>query len=96
MRFAARTTGRWASIRLCSPPLRTAKAHCQFSDDSTPRYPHRCVQSNCAKQDPVTADVAPASRVAEDPAVFQLQEQTLEKWTKFFAVLGVVSAVLVR
>lgn len=97
MRCAARSTGQWLnSVCLGSPPLRSSRERGPISDKSTSWSSHRLVQRYSAEQDPVATEVVPPTRIAEDPAVFDVEEQTVGKWTKFSAVLGVVSAVLVR
>ena len=53
------------------------------------------VAGKAASDDALSDDAAPA-RVAEDPAQFSFAAQTVQQWTRFFAVLGTVSAVLVR
>jgi hypothetical protein len=48
-----------------------------------------------AAQDQVNESVKEPVRLAEDPATFDVEQQTVGQWTRFFAVLAVVSAILV-
>jgi hypothetical protein len=41
-------------------------------------------------------DERSSNLVGEDAAVFSVEEQTAEQWTRFFIVLGVVASVEVR
>lgn len=59
---------------------------------SCPLRLHRHTQARAAQD----TDGSPKDLIGEDAAVFSLDAQTKDQWTRFFIVLGVVMGVLVR
>ena len=84
-----------------APVARQCRRHSQHTRQQSlaQRWVRRDVDKGrprCRAQTEEVADAAPVTRAGEDAAAFSLHNQTREQWTRFFAVLGVVSAVLVR